>query len=258
MPCGARPGFKIPLGSADNASPRYIRAFEVGQSGSSPKYDLAVKLRTLKNGPVVRNRLQLPHPVKTGLRICVICPPDSPIAAAALKAGAVLVGEENVFEAVKEGRINFDRCLCHTDSTQKLNKSGVGKILGPRGLMPSAKFGTVVKDVRASVRSLAGGSEYREKLGVIRMAVGQLGFSPEEMQSNIKAFMVEVKSDIAKLSDKIGKEIHEVVSAICRSFLSIFAAESNQVLSSTHAPGFSLNGDFRSPSSPPTRDLTVL
>lgn len=217
MPCGAKHGFRTPLGSTDNASPRYIRAFEVGRAGSSPKYDLAVKLRTLKNGPAVRSRLQLPHPVKTGLRICVICPPDSPIAAAALKAGAVIVGEETVFEAVKEGRIDFDRCLCHIDSTQKLNKSGVGRMLGPRGLMPSAKFGTVVKDVGTSVRSLAGGSEYREKLGVIRMAVGQLGFSPEEMQSNIKAFMAEVKKDIAKLSDKIGKEIHEVVSGILRS-----------------------------------------
>ena len=176
---------------------------------------MAVKLRTLKNGPAVRNRLQLPHPVKTDLRICVICPKDSSIAATALKAGAVVVGEEEVFEAVKEGRIEFDRCLCHMDSLQTLLKSGAARMLGPRGLMPSAKLGTVVKDVRASVGGLVGGSEYREKLGVIRMAVGQLGFSPEEMQSNIKAFMAEVKKDLSRLSDKIGKEIHEVVSSIC-------------------------------------------
>ena len=137
------------------------------------------------------------------------------MAAAALKAGAVLVGEESVFDEVKEGRIKFDRCLCHVDSTQKLNKSGVGRFLGPRGLMPSAKFGTVVKDVGTTVGNLVGGSEYREKLGVVRMAVGQLGFTPEEMQRNIKAFITEVKKDIARLSDKIGKEIHEVVSCIC-------------------------------------------
>ena len=174
----------------------------------------------MKNGPAVRNRLQLPHPVNTSLRICVICPPDSPAAATALKAGAVVVGEESVFEAVKEGRIEFDRCLCYQDSVQKLNKSGVGRMLGPRGLMPSAKFGTVVKDVGTSVRNLVGGSEYREKLGVVRMAVGQLGFTPEEMQRNIKAFMAEVKKDIARLSDKIGKEVHEVVSHIPRVFLS--------------------------------------
>ena len=193
---------------------RYIRAFEVGRNGSSPKYDMAVKLRTLKNGPAVRNRLQLPHPVKTDLRICVVCPKDSAIAATALKAGAVIVGEEEVFEAVKEGRIKFDRCLCHVDSLPKLLNSGAARMLGPRGLMPSAKLGTVVKDVRTSVGGLVGGSEYREKLGVIRMAVGQLGFSPEEMQSNIKAFIAEVKKDISRLSDKIGKEIHEVVSLV--------------------------------------------
>ncbi len=78
--------------------------------------------------------------------------------------------------------------------------------------MPSAKFGTITKDVAGTVKGLAGGSEYREKLGVIRCAVGQLGFTPEEMQRNIKAFIGEVKKDLAVLSDRISKEIHEVVS----------------------------------------------
>ncbi|KAI4255666.1 MAG: hypothetical protein L6R42_006620 [Xanthoria sp. 1 TBL-2021] len=219
---------------------RYIQAFEVGRPPNSPKYDLAVRLRTIKNGPTVRNRLRLPHAVNTSLRICVICPPDSKHAEAAKKAGASVVGEETVFDAVKEGRIEFDRCICHQDSAGKMNKAGLGKILGPRGLMPSAKFGTIVKDVGASVKGLIGGSEYRERNGVLRMAIGQLGFTPEEIQTNIKTFMSEVKKDIALLSDRINKEIHEVV------------------LSSTNAPGFTLNGEFRSPDSPPTRDLSVL
>lgn len=78
--------------------------------------------------------------------------------------------------------------------------------------MPSTKLGTVVKDVAGSVRGMVGGSEYREKLGVIRMAIGQLGFTPEEMQKNVKAFMEEIKKDLAQLSDRINKDIHEVVS----------------------------------------------
>ena len=172
-----------------------------------------VKLRTLKNGPAVRNRLRLPHPVNTSLRICVICPPDSPIAASAIKAGASLVGDDSIIDAVKDGRIEFDRCLCHVDSLQKMNKAGLGRILGPKGLMPSSKTGTVVRDVAASVRDMVGGSEYRERLGVIRMAVGQLGFTPEEMQRNVRVFMDGVKKDLAQLSDRISKEIHEVVSA---------------------------------------------
>lgn len=142
----------------------------------------------------------------------MICPPDSKAAAAAIKAGASLVGEDVVFDAVKDGRIEFERCICHVDSLQKLNKAGLGRILGPKGLMPSAKTGTVVKDVANSVKDMMGGSEYREKLGVIRLAIGQLGFTPEQMQQNIKEFMTGLKRDIAVLSDKINKEIHEVVS----------------------------------------------
>jgi large subunit ribosomal protein L1 len=171
-----------------------------------------VKLRTLKNGPTIRNRLRLPHPVKTDVRICVICPADSKVAEAAKKAGASLVGEEEIFDAVKEGRIEFDRCLCHADSLQKLNKAALGRILGPRGLMPSTKMGTVTKDVATAVKNMIGGSEYRERLGVVRMAIGQLGFTPEEMQRNIRAFMEQLKKDIGLLSDRISKEIHEVVS----------------------------------------------
>ena len=189
---------------------------------------------------MVRNRLRLPHPVKTDLRIAVICPPDSPQARTAREAGASVVGEEQVFDAVKDGRIDFDRCLCHQDSLSKLSKSGVARILGPRGLMPSAKLGTVVKDVGASVRDMVGASEYRERLGVVRMAVGQLGFTPEEMQRNIRAFVEGVRRDIGALSDRISKEVHEVV------------------LSSTNGPGLSLNGEFRGPGSPPARDLSTL
>lgn len=171
-----------------------------------------LKLRTLKNGPAIRNRIRLPHPVNTTIRICVICPPDSPIADAAIKAGASVVGEETVFDAVKDGRIDFERCICHVDSLQKLNKAGLARLLGPKGLMPSSKLGTVVKDVAGTVRDMVGGSEYRERLGVIRIAIGQLGFTPEEMQRNIKALIEKVKKDMGQMTDKISKELHEVVS----------------------------------------------
>jgi large subunit ribosomal protein L1 len=191
---------------------RYIRAFEVGRNPSSSKYEVHVRLRTLKNGPVVRNRLRLPHPVKTDIRICVIAAPGSKAAEEARAAGAVLVGEDDVFAQIKEGIIEFDRCLCHVGSLQKLNKAGLGRQLGPKGLMPSTKTGTVVTQVGTSVQNLVGGSEYRERLGVIRMAVGQLGFTPEEMQRNVKAFMDALKKDIGLMSDRISKEIHEVVS----------------------------------------------
>lgn len=217
----------------------YIRAFEVGRKPTEAKYEMHVKLKSLKNGPVIRNRLRLPHPVKTDVRICVICPPDSKYAESARAAGATLVGEDEIFEAVKDGRIEFERCLCQTDSLAKMNKAGLGRILGPRGLMPSTKLGTVVKDPSLVIKDLVGGAEYRERVGVVRMAVGQLGFTPEEMQRNIKTFIEALKKDIAQLSDKIHKEVAEIV------------------LSSTHGPGLTLNGDFKDPNSPITpRDLS--
>lgn len=184
--------------------------------------------------------MRLPHPVKTDLRICVIAPPDSAPAKVARASGASVVGEESVFEAIKEGRIEFDRCICHQDSLPKLAKAGVARILGPRGLMPSAKTGTVVKDIASSLREMVGASEYRERLGVVRMAIGQLGFTPEEVQRNVRAFIEGVKRDIAGLSDQTPKDIHEVV------------------LSSTRGPGLSLNGELRSAASIPNKDLSTL
>lgn len=167
---------------------------------------------------MVRNRIRLPHPVKTDLRICVICPPDSKAAEEAKSAGAVLVGEDEVFDLVKAGKIEFDRCIAHADSVLKMNKAGMGRILGPRGLMPSAKTGTVVKDISTAVKNMVGGSEYRERLGVVRLPVGQLRFTPEELQRNIKALMETLKKDMAQVSDRTAKEIHEVVSYACYDF----------------------------------------
>jgi large subunit ribosomal protein L1 len=149
------------------------------------------------------------------------------------------VGEDEVFEKVKNGQIDFDRCICHADSLQKLAKAGVARILGPRGLMPSAKLGTVVKDVAATVRDMVGGTEYRERAGVVRLSIGQLGFKPEEVQRNIRAFVEQLKKDIAGIADKTPKDIHEVV------------------LSSTHGPGMSLNGEFRGQNSLPSTELAV-
>ena len=235
---------------------RYIRAFEVGVPPTSAKYDIAVRFKTMKNGPVVRNRMRLPHPVKTDLRICVICPPDSKVAAEARAAGASLVGEETVFDAVKDGRIEFDRCICHNDSFQKMNKAGLGRILGPRGLMPNTKFGTVVKDVSSTLRDMVGGSEYRERGGVVRMPVAQLGFTPEEVKTNITAFIRNVKADATKLSDRITKDVHEVVSEKC--FMSSIPADNLQVLSSTRSPAFILDGNFRTPDGVDPKDLSTI
>jgi large subunit ribosomal protein L1 len=150
--------------------------------------------------------------VKTDIKICVICPPDSNAAKQAREAGATLVGEDEVFEVVKSGKIDFDRCIAHPDSVTKMVKAGLPRILGPRGLMPNIKLGTVVESTGSAVKTMLGGSMYRERQGVVRMAVGQLGFTPEQLRDNIRSFLEKVKKDAANLNDTISKEISEVVS----------------------------------------------
>ena len=212
MQCGISWMKTSPASGKANMECRYLRAAEVGRPPNSTKYELAISLKSLKNGPIVRNRMRLPHTVISSQKIAVICRPDSPAAEAALKAGASLVGEDVIFDAVKEGRIEFERLICHSESSKAMQKANLGRVLGPKGLMPSSKTGTIVNDVGPLVRDMAGGLEYKEKLGVVRVAVGQLGFTPEQMQTNIKAFMSNLKADLAALSDKISKDIHEVVS----------------------------------------------
>ncbi|CAI7606771.1 unnamed protein product [Penicillium manginii] len=217
---------------------RYLRAMEVGCNPTVIKYEAHIRLRTRKDGPVIRNMIRFPHAVQTESRICVICPPDSKHAKDALAAGAILVGETEVFEAVKAGRIEFDRCLAHPDSVPALNKAGLGRILGPRGLMPSAKAGTVVEDVASRVEDLRGGTVYRERDAVIRLPIGQLGFSPEQLRDNLRTTIDQIKKDASGLNDRISKEIYEIV------------------LSSSHGTGFSLNGEFKTDDSPETSALT--
>lgn len=92
--------------------------------------------------------------------------------------------------------------------------------------MPSVKFGTVVANPAAAIKELTGKSDYRERLGVIRAAIGQLGFTEQELSKNIQAFMDSVKKEIGVLGSRTEKAIVEVV------------------LSSTNGPGFSLNREL--------------
>lgn len=144
---------------------RYIRAFEVGRPPSVFKYECHIKLKTRRDGALIRNQIRLPITVKTGTKICAICPPESDAAKAAREAGAVLVGEDEVFETVKSGRLDFNRCIAHPDSLDKIIKAGLPRILGPKGLMPNIKMGTIVENIGSAVRLMLGGSIYREKRG---------------------------------------------------------------------------------------------
>lgn len=159
-------------------------------------------------------------------KIAVVCPEGSEIAQAATAAGAVAVGEESIFEAIRQENFSFDKLICHESSEKALNKAGLGKILGPKGMMPNRRMKTIVDDVVRTMRDSAGASDYRERQGVIRIAIGQLGHTPEQLKANIQSMLKRVKSECAEISEESSKEIHEVV------------------LSTTNGPGLSLNGQL--------------
>lgn len=204
---------------------------EVGQPPAAIKYEIHINLKTARNGPVIKNSIRLPHPVQSDWQIAVICPEGSDIATAATAAGAVAVGEETLFEAIRQEKIDFDRLICHENSEKALNKAGLGKILGPKGLMPSKRMKTIVNDVVKSIRDSAGAADYRERQGVIRMAIGQLGHTPDQLKSNIQALLKKVKSECAEISEEVSKEVHEVI------------------LSTTNGPALSLNAKLNDPES---------
>lgn len=229
MPFGTHcpPSSKFDIFRTDDPPHSYARAFEVGQSPYTVKYDLAIKLRTAKTGAIIKSRVRLPHSVRSDRRIGVICKEGSAVAIKAKAAGAVAVGEETMFDLIRSGKIAFTSVICDQSSADKLAKQkDLGRILGPKGIMPSVRQKTITTDVLGLLQEMAGSDNYREREGVVRIAIGQLGFTPEMLAANVKAFVAKVKEDCQALESQTSKDLHEVV------------------LSTTHGPGFSLNGGF--------------
>jgi len=168
---------------------------------------------------MVRGVVALPHGTGKALRVAVFAKGDK--AKEAKAAGADLVGAEDLAERITKGEIPFDRCIATPDMMAVVGR--LGKILGPRGLMPNPKLGTVTPDVTAAVKAAkAGQIEFRvEKAGIVHAGVGKASFTAEALSENIRAFVDVINK--AKPSGAKGTYLKRVS------------------LSSTMGPGLKLN-----------------
>ena len=135
---------------------------------------------------MVRGVCQLPNGSGRTVRVGVFA--RGAKADEAKAAGADVVGAEDLVEQVQKGELNFDRCIATPDMMPLVGR--LGKILGPRGLMPNPKVGTVTQDVAAAVKAAKGGAvEFRvEKAGIVHGGVGKASFNDAQLVENIKAF----------------------------------------------------------------------
>ena len=140
---------------------------------------------------MVRGVVELPNGSGRSVRVAVFAKDAK--ADEAKEAGADLVGAEDLMETVQGGTIDFDRCVATPDMMPLVGR--LGKVLGPRNLMPNPKVGTVTTDIAEAVKAAKGGAvEFRvEKAGIVHAGVGKASFSEEQITGNVQAFLNAVQ-----------------------------------------------------------------
>jgi large subunit ribosomal protein L1 len=168
-------------------------AIKLVKSNAKAKFDETVELSmNLGIDPrhadqMVRGLVSLPNGTGKTLRVGVFA--RGPKAEEALAAGADVVGAEDLAEKIQAGEINFDRCIATPDMMALVGR--LGKILGPRGLMPNPKLGTVTMDVKGAITAAKSGQvEFRaEKAGIVHAGIGKASFEQDKLLENIRAFV---------------------------------------------------------------------
>ncbi|WP_374765242.1 50S ribosomal protein L1 [Yunchengibacter salinarum] len=139
---------------------------------------------------MVRGVVALPHGTGKSVRVAVFA--KGPKADEAKEAGADIVGAEDLMQTIQGGEIDFDRCIATPDMMGVVGR--LGKVLGPKGLMPNPKLGTVTMDVKSAIEAAkAGQVEFRvERAGVIHGGVGKLSFDEAAIAENVRAFITAI------------------------------------------------------------------
>jgi large subunit ribosomal protein L1 len=165
---------------------------ELSQIKFSESVDVAVNLGVdpRKSDQVVRGSTVLPHGIGKTVRVAVFAQGAS--ADAATEAGADRVGFDDLAEDIKAGKLDFDVVIASPDAMRLVGQ--LGKILGPRGLMPNPKVGTVTPDVAEAVRNAkAGQVRYRtDKAGIIHCPLGKADFEPVKLRENLEALLANL------------------------------------------------------------------
>ena len=171
---------------------------DIAINSSSAKFeetiDIAINVNVdpKKSEQNVRGKIQLPKSLGKTIKVCVFANADK--IDEAKDAGADLVGGDELVEKVQAGFTDFDRCIATPDMMAKVGK--LGQVLGPRGLMPNPKLGTVTTNVKKAVEDAkAGELEYKTNGIVIHSGVGKSKFNREELVSNIKFFVETISKD---------------------------------------------------------------
>lgn len=168
-------------------------AVALAKSTSPSKFDASVDIAVrLGVDPKqadqnIRGMIKLPHGGGKEVRVVVFAKPDK--AAEATKAGAVDAGDDELVKKISEGWLEFDAAVATPDMMGKVGR--IGKILGPRGLMPNPKLGTVTMDVAGAVSELRSGKrEYKvDKAGIVHFSVGRVSMSVEQLHDNVMALI---------------------------------------------------------------------
>jgi len=177
---------------------------EFAKAKFNESVDVAVNLGidATKSDQQVRGSTLMPHGIGKTVRVAVFTSGKNQEAAKA--AGADIVGLEDLAEKVKAGEINFDVVVASPDAMRVVGQ--LGQILGPRGLMPNPKVGTVTPDVAGAVKNAkAGQVRYRvDKAGIVHATIGKAGFEPTALRENLAALM----ADLAKAKPSSSKGIY--------------------------------------------------